>query len=68
MVVGVDRALAAARAGQLLIGIAGNHLIDVHVGLGAAARLPDDERELVVERAGDDLLRGILDARDDRRV
>jgi hypothetical protein len=31
----------------------GDHLVDVHVGLGAASRLPDDERELVVELAVD---------------
>ena len=31
-----------------LVGAAGDDLVDVHVGLGAAAGLPDDERELVV--------------------
>src|SRR3546814_10410468 len=48
MVVGMDRALAAARAGEQLIGAPGDHLIGVHVGLRARAGLPDDKRELVV--------------------
>ena len=48
MVIRVDRMLAAARAGERFIGDAGNHFIDVHVGLGAAAGLPDDEGELIV--------------------
>ena len=68
MIIGMDRALAAARAGQLFIGIARDHFIDVHVGLGAAARLPDDERELIVERARYDGLRGVLDPLHDLRV
>ena len=61
MVVGVDRLLAAALAGQDLVGAAGDHLIGVHVRLGARARLPDDQRELAVEIAARDFARGLLD-------
>ena len=34
----------------------GNDLVDIHVGLRAAAGLPDAQRKLVVELAGDDLV------------
>ncbi len=61
MIVGMDRRLPAARAGQHLVGAPGNDLVDVHVGLGAAAGLPDNERELLVELAGGDLGRSGLD-------
>ncbi len=47
-VVGMDRHLAAARAGERFIGDPGDHFVDIHIGLGAAARLPDDQRKLVV--------------------
>ena len=36
-----------------------DHLVDVHVGLRAAAGLPDAQREVVVELAGDDLVGGL---------
>src|SRR4029453_17851264 len=61
MVVGMDRRLAAAVAGQRLVGATGYHLIGVHVGLRARARLPDDERELAVEVATRDLSGRLLD-------
>ena len=48
-------------AGQDLVGAAGDHLIGVHVRLGARAGLPDDERELVVMHAARDLARRLLD-------
>ena len=51
MVVRVHRLLGADGAAQHLDGAVGDHLIGVHVGLGAGARLPDDEREIVVELA-----------------
>src|SRR6266508_2095394 len=38
-----------------------DHLVDVHVRLRAAARLPDVERELVVVLAVDDLVGGLHD-------
>lgn len=38
------------------------HLVDVHVTLGAGARLPDDQREvIVVEFARDDIVGGLRD-------
>ena len=61
MVVGVDRLLAAALAGQDLVGAAGDHLIGVHVRLGARSGLPDDQRELVVEVAARDFGGRLLD-------
>ena len=48
MIVGVNGRLAAARAGELFIGDPGDHFVRVHVRLGAAARLPDRKRELIV--------------------
>ena len=46
VVVGMDEALLPALAAQDLAGAVGEHLVHVHVGLGAAAGLPDHEREL----------------------
>jgi hypothetical protein len=65
MVVRVNGGLAAARAVQLLVGVAGDHLVDVHVGLGAGPRLPDHQGELVVEPSGGDRPGGVLDRGDD---
>ena len=48
VVVGVHGRLAAALPAQQLVGPVGDDLVGVHVGLGAGAGLPDDERELVV--------------------
>ena len=62
MVIGVHRRFAATHTGQRLIGDASNHLIDVHVRLRAAARLPDGQRKLVVMFSGKDGIGG----RDDR--
>ena len=45
-------------AGQL-DGAVGDHLVGVHVGLGAAAGLPDAQREMVVERSRDHLVGGL---------
>ena len=68
VVVGMDRLLRAHHAAQHLDRAVGNHLVGVHVGLGAGAGLPDDERKVVVERAVDDFLRGLDDGRAERRV
>ena len=43
---------------QHLVGAAGDHLVGIHVGLGAGAGLPDHQRKLVVQLAVDDFLRG----------
>jgi len=47
VVVGVDRLLAADDAAETLDGQVGDDLVGVHVGLGARAGLPHDEREIV---------------------
>ena len=58
VVVGVDRLLGADLAAEHLDRAVGDHLVDVHVGLGARAGLPDDEREMIVELAVDHLVGG----------
>ena len=44
-----------------LVAAVGNDLVAVHVGLRAGAGLPDDQREVVQQLAGDDLVGGLLD-------
>ena len=61
VVVGVDGRLAAELAAGQLDGAVGDHLVDVHVRLRAAAGLPDDQRKVVVQIAGDDLIGGAHD-------
>ncbi len=61
VVVRVDRVLAAKLAAGELDRAVRDHLVHVHVGLGARARLPDGQREVVVERAGDHLIGGAHD-------
>ena len=61
VVVGVDGRLAAECAAGQLDGAVGDHLVGVHVRLRAAAGLPHDQREVVVEFAGDDLVGGAHD-------
>ena len=58
VVVGMDRVLGAQGAAGFFDGAVADHLVDVHVGLGAGAGLPDDEREVIVELAGDDFIAG----------
>ena len=45
-------------------GAIGDHLVGVHVGLRAAAGLPDAKRKLVVEFAGDHFVGGLSDELD----
>ena len=47
LVIGVHTALLTALGAQQLAGAVGQHFVDVHVGLRAGARLPDDQGELV---------------------
>jgi hypothetical protein len=61
MVVGVYRVLAAPRAAGQLVGAPGDHLVDVHVALRAAAGLPDHQGKLGVVLAVADLVGGLLD-------
>jgi hypothetical protein len=63
VVVGMDRASSSALAGGGLIGDAGDDLVGVHVGRGAAAGLEDIDDELAIVpplghggRGGDDPL------------
>ena len=48
VIVGVDGSLAAQLSTQQLDGSVGDHLVSVHVGLGAGPRLPDHQREVVI--------------------
>lgn len=61
VVVGVDGLLAAHGAAEDLDGAVGDDLVGVHVGLGAGAGLPDDEREVVDELERGNLLGGLDD-------
>ena len=58
---GMHRVLAAAAAGEDLVGAAGDHLVGVHVGGGPGAGLEDAQDELVVEAAGEHLRRRLGD-------
>ena len=42
-----------------LIRAVGDHLVGVHIGLGAGSGLPDHEREMPVQLAGDHLVGGL---------
>ena len=68
VIVGVDRLLRAHDAAEKLDGAVGDHLVGVHVRLGAGAGLPDDEREVRVELALDHLVGGPDDRLADLRV
>ena len=56
VVVRVHRRLGAERRAEQLVGPVGDHLVGVHVGLGAGAGLPHHQREMLVEPAVRDLL------------
>src|SRR6185503_7682709 len=57
----MNRFLRPQFAARQFDGAVGDDLVDVHVGLGAAAGLPDTQRELVVEFSGDDFIGGLND-------
>ncbi len=57
MVVGVQLFLA-----QQLVAAPRDHLVDVHVALGAAAGLPHGQREVAVQRAREDFVAHLRDA------
>ncbi len=61
MIVGMHRLLGAEFAAQHFIGAIGDHLVEVHVGLGAGAGLPDHQRKMIIELAVDHLARGADD-------
>lgn len=62
MVIGVDRLLAAHLSAEDLNGTVRDDFVSIHIGLGAGAGLPNDEREVVnqLERShlGGSLLNG----------
>jgi len=57
----MHRFLGAAFAAEKLVGAVGDHLVDVHVGLGAGTGLPHDQGEVLVEPAVDHFLRRLDD-------
>ena len=59
----MDGLLAAHLAAGDFDGAIGDDFVDVHVGLRAAAGLPDAQREMIVELAGDDFVGGLRDER-----
>ncbi len=61
LVVGVHQPPLAAGAAEQLAGPVGQHLVEVHVGLGAGAGLPDPQRELLIMLAAQDLVGGAHD-------
>ena len=61
VVVRVRRLLAAALTAEQLVGPARDHLVGVHVALGARPGLPDHQRELVGQLPVGHLLRGAGD-------
>ena len=62
VIVRMHRLFGAEFAAERQIGGVGDHLVDVHVGLGAGAGLPHQQREMPVQLAVGDVLRH----RDDR--
>src|SRR5208282_2738076 len=63
VVIRVDGLFAAHRAAGNFDGAIGDDFVDVHVGLRAAAGLPDAKREMRVELPGDDFVGGLRDER-----
>ncbi|MNM89022.1 hypothetical protein D3C81_1012460 [compost metagenome] len=61
VIVGVHGRLAAAPLASQFVGPPGDHLVDVHVALGAAAGLPHHQRELIVVLAIEDFVGGLFD-------
>src|SRR6266851_4123387 len=59
IIIWVDRFLAAHDPAGDFDGAIGDDLVDVHVGLRAAAGLPDAQREVLVEFSGDDFISGL---------
>ena len=61
MIVWMHRCLAAERRACNLTTTIGDHLVDVHVELGAAAGHPDMQGKHLVMLAGQDLVAGLND-------
>ena len=61
MIVGVNRRLAPERRPRNLAAPIGDHFVDVHVELGAAARHPNMQREHVMMLSGEDFIANLHD-------
>ena len=68
VIVRMHRLLGAEFAAEHLVGAVGDHLVQVHVALGAGAGLPDHERKVIVELAVDHLMRRAGDGAGTARV
>ena len=64
----MNRFLGAEFAAQQHVGAVGDHLVEVHVGLGAGTGLPDHQREVIVELAFDHLACGADDSAGAARI
>ena len=64
----MHRLLGAELAAEQFVGAVGDHLVEVHVGLGAGAGLPDHQREMIVELALDHLAGGADDGAGAARI
>ena len=58
VIVGVNRRLAPQDPARQFDGPVGDHFVDVHIGLRAAAGHPDVQGKMVVQLALEDFLRG----------
>ena len=63
VVIRVDGLLAAHRAAGDFDGAIRDNFVDVHVGLRAAAGLPDAQRKMLVKLSGDHFVGGLRDER-----
>ena len=61
MIIGVDGGFRADFTAKDFDGAVGDDLIGVHVGLGAGAGLPDNEGEMIIKLAVDDVIGGFGD-------
>src|SRR6185312_16190053 len=57
----MNRRFRAEFTAQKLNGAVADHLVDIHVGLGAGAGLPHVEREMLVQLPADHLVTDFLD-------
>ena len=60
-----ERVVGGLRAVDVIVRVHADHLVGVHVALGAAARLPHHQGEMIVELARDHLVGGLHDGRRD---
>ena len=61
IVVGMDRILRSKHAPGQLNGSIGDDFVGIHIGLRAAAGLPDAQRELAIQFARDDFIANLND-------